>query len=78
MAKYISTDTANEIMSAVESDETIAFFVEDGQCIVYFSNTIASGSDEFEEWFRSEDAKPSMDNAPDGIIAVIPYEPVEV
>lgn len=84
MKKYVEHDIVERIMSAVESaDRGIAFFVQNGTCVVYDSALTYSGSDEFDEWFfRDDDTEPTMENLPKelegAILSVIPYNPREI
>lgn len=63
----LTKDNMESLFGHIENNSDMRLFVQNGEIILYFSDTISG--DEVEEWQNTE-PRPEM---PEGIIEVIPY-----
>jgi len=76
MKTYIPQEVFLGIIQAMERDFPVCAFIEDDVCVIYNPDHISSEDPEFEDWFHG--ATPvTMDDAPEGIVEVVPYSTKE-
>lgn len=63
----LTIDNMNSLFNHIENNSDMRLFVQNGEIVLYFSDTIPG--DEVEEWQNTE----PRPEAPQGIIDVIPY-----